>query len=40
MQQEANEHGVKIVRLGDFLNYVGYSPNRRLFGRYESAVSR
>jgi hypothetical protein len=31
MVKEANEHGVRIVTLDDFLNYVGYEPGRRIW---------
>lgn len=31
LEDGARERGVRIVSLGDFLNYVGYKPQRRLF---------
>jgi type II secretory pathway pseudopilin PulG len=31
MRQEARLHGIRIVPLSDFLNYIGYKPKRRLF---------
>jgi hypothetical protein len=31
MVQEAQEHGVRVVALDDFLNYVGYEPGRRIW---------
>jgi hypothetical protein len=31
MVQEAQESGVRIVPLGDFLTYVGYEPSRRIW---------
>jgi hypothetical protein len=31
MVQEAQEHGVRIVTLSDFLNYIGYEPGRRVW---------
>jgi hypothetical protein len=30
-QQEAPEHGVRVVALNDFLNYIGYEPGRRIW---------
>src|SRR5580704_11494193 len=30
-QQEAPEHGVRVVALTDFLNYIGYEPGRRIW---------
>ncbi len=31
MVQEAQEHGVRVVTLEDFLNYIGYEPGRRIW---------
>jgi len=31
MRQEARLHGIRIVPLSDFLNYIGYKPKRRLY---------
>ncbi|HEV3303102.1 MAG TPA: hypothetical protein VG055_25845 [Planctomycetaceae bacterium] len=31
MVKEAQEHGVRVVTLEDFLNYVGYEPGRRIW---------
>lgn len=31
LEKSARERGVRVVSLGDFLNYVGYKPQRRLF---------
>jgi len=31
MRQEAKEHGVRIISLNDFLTYIGYVNQRRLF---------
>jgi hypothetical protein len=31
MVTEAQEHGVRIVTLNDFLNYLGYEPGRRIW---------
>lgn len=31
LQQQARRAGVRIVRLADFLNYIGYKPDRRLW---------
>ena len=30
-KQEAPEHGVRVVALSDFLNYIGYEPGRRIW---------
>jgi len=31
MHDEARQQGVKVVNLGDFLNYMGWKPRPRLF---------
>jgi hypothetical protein len=31
MVKEAQEHGVRVVTLEDFLNYIGYEPGRRVW---------
>ncbi len=31
MVQDAQEHGVRVVTLEDFLNYIGYEPGRRIW---------
>ncbi len=31
LEKEAQQHGVRIVRLNDFLGYMGYRPQQRLF---------
>jgi hypothetical protein len=31
MIKEAQEHGVRVVTLEDFLNYIGYEPGRRIW---------
>jgi hypothetical protein len=31
MVKEAQEHGVRVVDLDDFLNYIGYEPGRRIW---------
>lgn len=31
LEDAARERGVRVVSLGDFLNYMGYKPQRRLF---------
>jgi hypothetical protein len=31
MNQEAQEHGVRVVTIEDFLNYIGYEPGRRIW---------
>jgi len=31
MVKEAQEHGVRVVTLDDFLNYIGYEPGRRIW---------
>ncbi len=31
MVKEAHEHGVRVVALTDFLNYIGYEPGRRIW---------
>jgi hypothetical protein len=31
MIKEAQEHGVRVVTLGDFLNYIGYEAGRRVW---------
>jgi hypothetical protein len=31
LQQEARQQGVRIVNLNDFLSWIGYTPQRRLF---------
>src|SRR5262249_38284531 len=31
MVKEAQEHGVRVVALNDFLNYIGYEPGRRIY---------
>jgi hypothetical protein len=31
MVREAHEHGVRVVTLNDFLNYIGYEPGRRIW---------
>jgi hypothetical protein len=31
MREEAQEHGVRLVTLDDFLNYIGYEPGRRIW---------
>jgi len=31
MVKEAQEHGVRVVTIEDFLNYVGYEPGRRIW---------
>jgi hypothetical protein len=31
MRKEADEHGVRVVSLEDFLNYIGYEPGRRIY---------
>lgn len=37
LRAEAQEHGVRIISLSDFLNYIGFTTQRRLFRPGESA---
>ena len=35
LEQQARENGVRVVKLADFLNYIGYVPKQRLWRRGE-----